>query len=265
MSSRRAPADGSQSRGHGGATTCRIPSRAAQRAGGGLLPARGGALLRPGDGGGVARALGASRARHAAAGPVHPRRREARADGGAHPPDAEAVARTAPELGRGRLGRPGLGQRGARLRDRSRVPGPHRRVPAPRAGIRPDADARGERADRDRRRQLKFLRPARRVRRAGGPGRLRHRLRVAGEPGRVARRRAQARHIPGPPDRRQPELPGDRRHHRRPRSSAGGQGRGGRRRIRGRPVRAANPRLRLRPGLSPRAADGTRRLRRLAA
>ena len=61
------------------------------------------------------------------------------------------------------------------------------------------------------------------------------------------------------------QLPDDRPDHHRPRPSARRQGRGRRGRVRGRPVRTAGPRLRLAPGLSARAADGRRRLRRLAA
>src|SRR4029077_1020227 len=92
LSLRRTAADGSRSRRSGRATEGRIPSCAAQRPGGGLLPARSRAVLRPGGGGGVARALGAPRVRDPAAGPVYPDCRAARADGRAPPAYAAAVA-----------------------------------------------------------------------------------------------------------------------------------------------------------------------------
>src|SRR5438874_2196811 len=59
LSVRGTAADGSRSRRPGRATEGRISSCAAQRSAGGLLPARGRVVLRPGGGGGVARALGA--------------------------------------------------------------------------------------------------------------------------------------------------------------------------------------------------------------
>src|SRR5581483_2827698 len=107
MSRSGAAADGRRSRGPGREAASRIPARAAERAAGGVLPAGGGALHRTGGGGGVAGPVGASRARHPAAGPVHPGRRAPGADGRAHPADADAVAGPAPGLGRGRYGRPG--------------------------------------------------------------------------------------------------------------------------------------------------------------
>ena len=160
------------------------------------------------------------------------------------------------------LGRPDLGQHRAR-RVTARGSCRHRRVPAHRAGARPDARAGGERADRDHRGQLSFS-PSWPSSACGSPSTTsapaspRRRASAAG-------RNALKLAVAGAPDRQQPELPDHRPHHHRPRPPAWCQGGGGRGGVRGGPVRAAGPRLRLRPGFPARPADGARRLRRLDA
>ncbi len=161
--------DGGRSPGRDGTAGGRVRLRPEERPGGGLLPAGGRAVHRDGRGRGIARPVAAPGAGHLVTRAVRAAGRAAGPDGGTDRPDAEAVARAAPEVGRRRMEHPDLGQCRARVRHQTGIPGPYRRAPPGRAGVRPHAHPGGERADRYRRGERAVFRPARRVRRAHRP------------------------------------------------------------------------------------------------
>ena len=167
--SEAAASDGGRSPGRDGTAGGRVRSRPEERPGGGLLPAGGRAVHRDGRGRGIARPVGTPGAGHLVTRAVRAAGRAAGPDGGTDRPDAEAVARAAPQVGRRRVEHPDLGQCRARVRHQTGIPGPYRRAPPGRAGVRPHAHPGGERADRYRRGERGVFRSARRVRRAHRP------------------------------------------------------------------------------------------------